>query len=211
MIDDDVVGVAIDMADIEPILFKWFGGSYNDIINWKEKARKWDDLATPIDKRSLEDQKIVEEKIWKYDEWQKYLNVRGYKYIDDVLEKAKKWDDYMNLKTTRHRYITQIEEKAQKWENIMSVYGLKPDFDLNPRKIDEYIEKARKWDEIDHVRLDAKDELSNNQKALVHDKLLKELELWYINPEYIKEWKEKARRYDEIKGWYETSFKKWEG
>ena len=45
-----VSGFTIDRTVMDNLLLKWFGGNYLDIIEWKEKAKKWNDF---IDKNQL--------------------------------------------------------------------------------------------------------------------------------------------------------------
>jgi myo-inositol catabolism protein IolC len=47
---DNVSGFAIDRTVMDSLLIKWLGGNYLDIMTWKEKAQKYDEIIKRLDK-----------------------------------------------------------------------------------------------------------------------------------------------------------------
>ncbi len=98
---DDVSGFAIDRADMDMLLTKWFDGNYLDITEWKEKTKKWD----------------AHQKIWETD-----LHISKDR-LNELEEKAQKWDDVCsNNHPTKTLLLTEryleYKDKAQKWDDL---------------------------------------------------------------------------------------------
>lgn len=201
----------------------------DEIKTWYEKAKKWDELYGQGICSFVRTDILLElqDKAEKYDYLDKCHPMITATEIDELKEKAKKWDDHLTVNASKGIFpnplIEEWKEKAKKWDEYLQTHEKWEDVINKAKKWDLYgshsatteriqklEDKAKKWDALpsliksDRLKSDWLNDVP--YKAEKWDKLnefspeFKEIQLnWNIGmvSNIIKEWKDKAAKWDE--------------